>query len=514
MLPYLLPAAVAVAAAVTLTPVVRILAIRWRFVDLPDGSRKLHVRAVALGGGVAVLLAAFVGISTIAFSDRAAALLIDANEAALNWLGLVAAALLLCLVGIYDDRRPLAGKYKLLWQMLASSLVIGSGLVIDRVAIFGATLDLGLLGVLLTMVWLLAAINSLNLIDGVDGLAASVALIFSSALGMMALFQGQMFVGAVSFSIAGGLIGFLPFNLPTAKIYLGDAGSMALGLVLGTLAVECSFKEAATVAFAAPLALWAIPVFDSVVALARRKLTGRSMYAFDRGHIHHRLLLCGLRPWQTLAIVAGLCLLTSAGAVASIYFQNQWLGIAVAMFVIVALVATRVFGHVELVLLNNALVGLGHSWIPFTNNAAVARHNSVRLQGTLAWETLWEALVESAEQFGLHRIVLHVHAPQLHEDFYATWEHSHSPAPSSAWHMGVPLNIQGKAAGRVDVVGKPTWGNVTDQLQEFLDYVEMLQSKVARLVESEADPAKRIAGAITQSDAFESTAEPVSSAGA
>ena len=473
---------VAAASAIGLTSIAIFLSSAIGFVDYPDANRKTHKKPVALGGGVAVLLAALIGIAVgwNFLGEETVA------ENAWTAIGLLTSALLLCLVGAIDDRKPIRGKYKLLWQVAAASLVIGAGVVIEKITIFGVTFELGLLGVLLTMLWLLAAINSLNLIDGVDGLAASVGLIFSATLGIMATLHGHYFAAMASFAITGALGGFLPFNLPNAKIYLGDAGSTVLGLLLGTLALQCSFKEAATVAFAAPLALWAIPIFDSVVAIARRTLTGRSIYATDRGHIHHRLLTRGLAAWQALGIVAGLCLVTSAAALASIYYQREIIGIAAAGLVIAALIATRVFGHVELILLNNALVGLGRSWVPFTNRPDSASTSSVQLQGNLAWEKLWETLVESADRFGLADITLNLHSPSLHEDFYATWQRRERVDEAASWQISVPLNIQGQAAGRLRVVGETTWDNTSVQLHEFLEFVEILDGNVSDIINAGA----------------------------
>jgi UDP-GlcNAc:undecaprenyl-phosphate GlcNAc-1-phosphate transferase len=486
MLKLVLPTAVAAMVALALTPLVRRWALARGFVDRPDGGRKVQAASVALGGGAVVLLAFIAGAA-------AALWLLSAEPERLSQLwplvGLLAAALLLCAVGLVDDRYGIRGGYKLLWQVAAASLIIGSGPAIDRVALFGVTVPLGALGYLLTMLWLLAAINSVNLIDGVDGLAVSVGLIFSLAVGGMALLTGHLADACIALAMAGALAGVLPYNVPPAKIYLGDAGSMIIGLVLGTLALKSSTKEAATLAFAAPLALWAIPMFDSGVAIARRWLTGRSIYASDRGHIHHRLLTRGLSAWQAVLIVSGLCAITSAAALASIYFRSELLGLAVVGIVVVALVATRVFGHVEFLLLNNRLLGIGRSLIPFSKPGR-GQHTRVRLQGSLHWERLWESLIESAERFGLREIRLHVSLPQRHEDFYAEWRHARSPAADAAWSISVPVRLEESHAGQLRVSGEQTWESVSDQIREFLDFVEALHEQLTSIVHGQPHAAQ------------------------
>src|SRR5439155_8367461 len=140
---------------------------------------------------------------------------------------------------------------------------------------------------------LLGAINSLNLIDGMDGLLGSVGLILSLALAVMAALAGHWGAAAVAVALAGALLGFLPFNLPPASVFLGDSGSMLVGLVLGTLAIQSSLKAPATIALATPVALLILPIFDTTVAILLRTMTGRSLYTTDRGHLLHRLLRFG-----------------------------------------------------------------------------------------------------------------------------------------------------------------------------------------------------------------------------
>ena len=143
----------------------------------------------------------------------------------------------------------------------------------------------------------------------------------------------------------------LYFNFPPATVFLGDAGSMLIGLVAGSLAIRCSLKGPATVALAGPLAVWAIPFFDTGVAILRRKLTGRSIYTTDRGHLHHCLLRRSQTSWHAVSWIAILCMATSAGALATSYFNNEFFAIVATLSVLFTLVASGVFGHAEFLLL-------------------------------------------------------------------------------------------------------------------------------------------------------------------
>jgi UDP-GlcNAc:undecaprenyl-phosphate GlcNAc-1-phosphate transferase len=337
------------------------------------------------------------------------------------------------------------------------------------------------MGALLALFWLLVSINSFNLIDGVDGLATSVGVIFGLTFGVMALMVGNPLDGAVAFILAAALLGFLRYNFSPASIYLGDAGSMIIGLVLGTLALRSSTKEAATVAFAAPLAVWAIPMLDALAAILRRKLTGRSIYTTDRGHIHHRLLTQGLSTRQAVALITGLCVLTSLGSLAGIYFSREWIGFAAVLLVVGTLITTRVFGHVELMLLNRRLLGIGRSIVAGGDERP--SHSAHCLQGSLQWEAkIWNALVESAERFNLTHIRLNLYLPHLHEDFYATWRHRLSAPANKAWRIDLPLIVDGAAVGYLHVAGDEDPKGASATIASFLDFIEPLEMQIQELL--------------------------------
>jgi UDP-GlcNAc:undecaprenyl-phosphate GlcNAc-1-phosphate transferase len=257
---------------------------------------------------------------------------------------------------------------------------------------------------------------------------------------------------------------------------------MIIGLVLGALALRSSTKEAATVAFAAPLAVWAIPMLDSLAAILRRKLTGRSIYTTDRGHIHHRLLTQGLSTRQAVAMISALCVVTSLGSLAGVYFSSEWIGIVTVLFVLGTLITTRLFGHVELMLLNRQLLGIGRSIVSGAGEkSSQATH---RLQGSLQWEEkIWNALVESAERFNLTRIRLNLYLPHLHEDFYATWRRrAAAAAANKAWRMDLPLVANGMTVGSLHVAGDQDSRTASAQWASFLDFIEPLEAQIVELL--------------------------------
>jgi UDP-GlcNAc:undecaprenyl-phosphate GlcNAc-1-phosphate transferase len=462
-----------------ITPLVRALSNWLGFVDRPDGSRKIQARPVALGGGLAIIIAmpfAALLLIYLVGPDITYAMTrwVYDDEFPWSYVGLGAAATILTMAGLVDDAVGMRGSQKLLWQFLAVSLVTGSGLHVVRLGIFNLEFDLWILGSVVTIVWLLASINSFNLIDGVDGLAGSVGVVFSLSLGILALHIGVLIEAIIAFALAGALLGFLRYNFAPASIYLGDTGSMFVGLILGAIAIRCSTKQAATLAFSVPLAIWAIPFFDSLAAVLRRRLTGRSIYTTDRGHFHHVLLTRGLGAGQAVALITGLCTVTSAAAVIGVIYGADWIAIGIVTCVIGVLVLTRVFGHVEFLLLNSQLLGFGR-YLATTHNGRLcdSEERRISLQGSRQWEDLWGTLVESTDRFHLVTLTLNLTLPQLNEDFYATWRRHGTHRRELNWSVEIPFLFDQSPVGRLRAAGTQRM-----EMSEFVDFVESLESQL------------------------------------
>ncbi len=455
------------------TPLARRLALRWGLVDRPDGQRKMQGNAVPLGGGVAVLLAA-VGALVLTAWDRpilAAALAEQANIL----LALLLASVVICLVGLADDFKSLRGRHKLLGQLVAVGIVMSAGQVVNSIQLFSWQFELGVLALPFTAFWLLGAINSLNLIDGMDGLLSSVGTIVTLALAGMAVFSGHWEVAAVAVVVAGALSAFLCFNFPPASIYLGDCGSMVVGLIVGVLAISSSLKAPATVALASPAALLIIPIFDTITAIVRRKLTGRSIYATDRAHIHHCLLNSGMSTRRVLAVISILCLLTVLGVLGSLAVNHEGLALLAALTVVGVLIITRLFGYAEFLLIKERLRGLYAASRP-AESLKKSHTQEVRLQGSVDWQAVWASLTASAEQLNLSSLCLDVNIPVLHEGYHARWAAlGHKGAERPQWQAALPLVVNGHEVGRLDITGvrdgRPL-GEKIGSLSEFAEYLE------------------------------------------
>lgn len=334
----------AVVASLVLTPLARAIARQLGVLDHPDGTRKLHGRSVPLWGGVAVYLAMVTGL----LIARLGAVDSTAFDQLSTTMALACG--LVCLVGAIDDSRDLNARVKLGLQIAAVLPVVMAGYSFDRIVAFGYPLDFGWLGVPLTILWLLGCINAVNLLDGLDGLASIVGISASLMMAIIATHTGHADVGVVALVLAGALIGFLAYNLPPAKIFLGDSGSMVIGLVVGMVSIQGALKTTATLSITVPAIVMSVPMLDTLFAIVRRKLSGRPFDAADRGHIHHRLLERGLTDWQALGLIGALCLTTGVAAIAATILRLDSVGWITALALIVVLIRTRAFGHHEVAL--------------------------------------------------------------------------------------------------------------------------------------------------------------------
>lgn len=481
---------------IAVTPLVRSLALRFGLVDVPDGRRKLHARPIPVAGGVAIFITSVIALGSLfVFSGTIKSVLADPNaEVGLQQvvafgpelIGLLIAACIIALVGVADDLVGLRGRTKFLGQLLAVAVTISSGVVVERLSIFDNSWELGRLSKPLTAFWLLGAINSLNLIDGLDGLLGTIGCIVCGSFAALAYWNHQFQAAFVATAVAGSLVGFLFYNFPPATIFLGDCGSMLVGLVVGVLGIQSSLKGAATVSLAAPAALLIIPIFDTSAAIVRRKLTGRSIFTTDRAHLHHRLMESGRSNRRVLLLVGALCVLASVGALASQWFKNEMIALLSVLMIVGLLIVTRLFGHSEFLLIKEHLLdavrGLRHG-----KETGHVHQHAVRLQGSAAWEELWRNITVAAESMQLKTICLDVNAPSLKEGYHARWGRVQSDVETPCyWKTEIPLAARGQFVGRLEVVAMRNGAPLRDLASQVCKLVEDVESAMDHLTAPEA----------------------------
>lgn len=464
-------------------PIVRTTFRHFGLVDKPDKERKLHSNAVSLGGGLAVFCAVAATFAILLSLDR---FLGDSTLGYLrgNWYLLFGAAGALMVVGLLDDVFTLRGRQKLLMQILIVVLLVGSGTLVENIEIFGVQFSLGVFAYPLTVLWLLAAINALNLIDGADGMASTVGAIISGGLAILCVQTGSPLGAVVGAALAGSLLGFLIYNRPPASIYLGDAGSMVIGLFIGVIAIWSSVKGS-TMLSVAPLLMLTIPLFDSVIALLRRVLTGRSIYATDRGHLHHRLL-DRFSHRVMLVVVASLCAITTIGAILSMHFGNQGIAVASVALVVAVLVLTRSFGNAELRMLAARTSHIGEAILMRSHLCDSWFHQrGVQLQGNRCWEAIWTSLVEFAGDRGLAQIKLDVGIAWMHEGYHGAWQRARMPEKSDQANIRLPIYVDDRLVGRLEATCDARKANFGDTMLLLVDRGQELSDQIRRLMETD-----------------------------
>jgi UDP-GlcNAc:undecaprenyl-phosphate GlcNAc-1-phosphate transferase len=229
---------------------------------------------------------------------------------------------------------------------------------------------------------------------------------------------------------------------------------MLIGLVVGVLAIRSSLKGPATIALAAPAAMLAIPAFDTLAAILRRKLTGRSIYDTDRSHLHHCLLRRGLSSRVALLAIASCCLLTVLGALATLAFNNESFAVVTSLLVVAGLVVSRLFGYPEFLLVKTRLVRALLSLVP-ARRPGQPHHSVVHMHGSADWGELMERLVSAAGPIGLERVRLDVNAPALHESYHEVWDCGvEDLRESGLWRTEFPLFLRGQVVGQLEVTGR------------------------------------------------------------
>jgi len=291
---YVVAVVCAALVAFTLTPPVRALAFKIGAVDVPLDNRRMHTKPIPRIGGLAIFLSFW--ISTLLFSTLT-------PQLASIWVG----GGILVILGILDDIFRLTAGLKFIVQILAAVFAVVNGCVIDYINIGGEHLMLGAFSYPITILWIVGLTNAINFIDGLDGLACGVSLISSVSLFCVLLLHGSGEYAVITAILAGACLGFLPFNSNPARIFMGDTGALFLGYSMAVISVQGVFKLHAVLSFVAPLMVFAFPLLDTLFAIVRRIIAGKSPFAPDRGHLHHRLVDMGFTQKESVKILYAIC---------------------------------------------------------------------------------------------------------------------------------------------------------------------------------------------------------------
>jgi UDP-GlcNAc:undecaprenyl-phosphate/decaprenyl-phosphate GlcNAc-1-phosphate transferase len=344
---YLLLFAVAFMGCVLVTPLVTRIATWLGAIDRPDQFRRIHKGATPRLGGLGLAFGLTVSIAVAALGGSFQEWT-EYPRWIVTLLPIGLASIIVLAVGVVDDTREMGPRVKLLGQASAVLVLYFGGIRIDSVTIMHLTIPLdqpsftlpmlwgqgvsiALPGLLVTMLWFLACMNIWNLIDGMDGLASGVGLLVSGTLALVAIWLENPTVAILAAALAGGLAGFLLYNWHPACIFLGDSGSLLIGLLIGIVGVQGSLKEGATISILFPILAMGLPITDTAMAIFRRWVRNLPLSSADRRHVHHLLIGLGLNPRQAAALLycfsAGLCGVVLIGVV----YKNEFLAVVMGI---------------------------------------------------------------------------------------------------------------------------------------------------------------------------------------
>ena len=331
---YMLAFLIAIGAALVVTPGVILFAAKTGAMDAPD-ARKVHKKPIPRIGGIGIYIAFMAGMLVVMSMN------VLTEEVSHELIGLLFGGSLIVLLGIVDDYKNLPAKVKLVGQIIAATvLVVAFDVRIDFITDpFGDYLFLEFMAVPATIFWIVGLTNTVNLIDGLDGLAAGVSTIACITIFLVALQQDILLVAVLTAALGGAAMGFLYYNFNPARIFMGDSGSMFLGYMLAGISIIGAVKCAATIALIVPILALGLPILDTTFAIVRRYRGGVPIFKPDKGHLHHRLLDLGFTQRQAVLLMYVISALLGLSAVALTEVSPQF-----AILIVGLVVAAVLFG--------------------------------------------------------------------------------------------------------------------------------------------------------------------------
>lgn len=333
--------------ASAVTPLVRRFALRFGLLDHAITSRKIHGRPVPRLGGIAIMAGFYSPLAALAIYETDVGEMFYAHLTPA--LALVVSGLVVGALGVYDDIRGTNARQKFAVQILLAMGLYVAGFRIDEIALpFVGSVSLGVVGPPLTILWIVGVINALNLVDGMDGLAAGVALFAIAANLAIAVLRADPLMTLFMVCLGGSVLGFLFYNFNPASIFMGDTGSMFLGLVLAVSSLQTNQKSSTAVALLVPIVILGLPIADTLLAIVRRAARGRPLFSADREHIHHRLLAMGLSQRKTVMVLYGACVFLAGGGLLLSYATGLQAALLLSVVVGAFVIFVRRLGYLRM----------------------------------------------------------------------------------------------------------------------------------------------------------------------
>lgn len=301
-----------------MVPILRKLSLKHNIMIDEPNERKVHNGKIPRSGGIAIAIGILIALVYGFITHKN-----DYNF--VNFLGIIIGGTLSLAIGIYDDIKCISAKKKLLLEIFAATVLVAANIRIEAMNIpFWQTIYFSFpISIIVTILWVIIIMNAINLIDGVDGLAAGVVLIASIIIFSLVMMNGDGLAAVVTIALVGGCLAFLKFNRSPASIFMGDSGSMFLGFTLASVSIQASYKSTNTASVLIPVMILGVPLLDTVSAFVRRVIKHTSPFKADKDHIHHRLLNTGLTARGCVLVLHILCVILGAVALIASFMNNN-----------------------------------------------------------------------------------------------------------------------------------------------------------------------------------------------
>jgi len=327
-----------------LTPLMAKISLLKGWVDKPTKDRKIHEKPTPTLGGIPIFLSIYIPLLLLYYWPNAQGDIMRDKAPVL--LGLVIGVLMMLFLGIYDDRKGAGHRLKFSVQILAAVVIYFFGFRIQTISLpFGLHLDLWYFALPFTILWVVGITNAINLIDGIDGLAAGVSLFVTGTIFLVSLIYERSFTSAIAAAMGGALLGFLRYNFFPAKIFMGDSGSLAVGFLIAAIGIRGSYKGATMVALSIPILALGVPIMDTLLAIWRRFWSRKPVFSGDRDHIHHRLIERGLSQSKAALLLYGLTVFFGVMAFLITLGNSQEIALILLAFGIVTVIFVQRLGY-------------------------------------------------------------------------------------------------------------------------------------------------------------------------
>lgn len=429
-----------------LTPLVRRLAHRFGALDHARSSRKIHGKPIPRLGGLGIVIAFYVPLTGLLLAHSEVGRMFVAERQ--HVIGLFVGGLSIAALGLYDDLRGANAWKKFVVQFAVAGLLFALGFRFDVLANpFGDPIPLGWANLPVTLVWIVGVINAMNLIDGLDGLAGGVALVAVVTTFLVSLQRGHPLMMLFSAALAGSIIGFLFYNFNPASIFMGDTGSMFLGFILATSAMQTNQKASTAVAILIPCIALGLPITDTLLAIARRAIRGRPLFQADKEHIHHKLMDRGLTHRQAVLVLYGMCVLLGASAFVLTFASSGQSALLLLVLALVAFFFLRSLGYIRFDRMSASAEDRRRNRAVRGALQPIGR----RLKQLASADEMWPLVIEAAAILGASSVSLRTELPTVVDGPMAAFDHTSPEAELSVEAFRAELVVPGgnRSAERV-----------------------------------------------------------------